>query len=245
MTSILHKKEALEEYLRNIQVGVEYQPILTLNDFTISGYEALARFKIDGKEEPTESIFEYFSMDTEILNELERRVKEIQIQNRPPNKTLYLNFNPIIFKDECCVDEWVNYLSPLEDIVIEIIESNDTEIIEASKNFMGRLKEVNKPVALDDLFSVGSIFSPAIFMGAEIIKVDMNMLQSASEEESYLSFLKDVVAFSKNSNKRVVLEGVETKKHLDVALHCDSCLVQGHLFEAQYIRVSSSSMHPL
>ncbi len=226
--------EGLSKIIKKIKIHSEYQPILETADLTIFGYEALARFEIDGKSYSPDKIFSIFEKDYNKLHELEVKIKENQIDHRPPNKTLFLNIDPKMFHHPKIMSFWQNFFIGKENIVIEIIESGSLEAIERSKTFIEGMGKIGISCALDDLFSENTMFSPAIFIATDIVKIDMKMLTKATTQEEYSNFLKEVVTFCKANNKKVVIEGVETKRHLEVARICNGCFVQGHHFMEMY-----------
>ncbi len=235
MTRAMHLGGNLDQIIEKMDIYAEYQPILDTETLEIKGYEALARFEVNGSNYAPDYIFSFFSGDTEKVQALEILVKEVQLKNRPENKTLYLNIDPSVLSTKKNMLYWEEFMSKQEDIVVEIVESSNIKTIRLSNVFIERLTKRNVPCALDDLFSEGAIFSPSIFLASPIIKIDMQMLRTASEEKEYEDFLTDIIQFCQSSGKKIVVEGVETERHLEVARLCGGCYMQGHYFKDKHI----------
>lgn len=236
MIGAVHLGENLDHIIKNIDIHAEYQPILDTETLEIKGYEALARFNLKGLSYAPDYIFSFFLEDMEKMQELEILVKKVQLKHRPENKTLYLNIDPAILTIEENMKYWEEFFSKQEDIVVEIVESSNIKIIHLSNVFIKQLTKCNIPCALDDLFSEGAIFSPLVFIASSIIKIDMQILRTASEEKEYQDFLSDIIEFCQASGKNIVVEGVETERHLEIARLCGSYYIQGHYFKDKYIQ---------
>lgn len=143
------EKENIEEY-DPICISTEYQPIKNINSGETIGYEALARFSMDGKSFDTEKYLKEHSLTENSLYSIERLIKEHQIRNRPEGKTLYLNLSAHSCQTPHALNFWQSVMKDNDDIVFELIEKTDNK----EKDFPVKLFEIAEGTgvkfALDD-----------------------------------------------------------------------------------------------
>lgn len=155
-----------------INYSVEYQPIISLKGETIYGYEALARFKKGTLTLDTKTFFEEIHNDAKHLHRVEKKIKEIQIKNRPLSVPTFLNIDIQSILDEQDMAYWIDFFKQQDNIVVEVVEDKTNSNHCKMKEFCKILKSNDIPFALDDYFSDSIIFSSELMHEAPIVKLD-------------------------------------------------------------------------
>ncbi|MBD3822970.1 MAG: EAL domain-containing protein [Epsilonproteobacteria bacterium] len=240
----------LDEVIKNVSIRTEYQPIVDLGSSILIGNEALARFEYEGKLFSPEFFFSLFEKDSDEYHRLEMLTKSHQVKHRPHNTPLFLNLNPChITKDEH-IAHWESFIGKHDNIVLEIKESKSHKEIERSKVFIDKLKENPSlsgrfRIALDDIFSIDSLFSSVLFMRSDIIKIDVSLTHRASEDDEQLEFLKGFTEMCKRYGKEIILEGVETLIHKQCANFAGINFIQGYLLKDLALWNEERSLSPI
>lgn len=217
--------------IKENQLYPVYQPIFNIQDNTVYGYEGLSRV--------TNTAFNNILELIQIAKEHSKNseLNQIMIDNilkefRYDNKKLFINLemsNPeIVHKN---FEEYLMYIKnmgiKLEDLVVEIPERTDTknnlvlEIIDI-------LRKYNIPVALDDYGAGYSNEYILVKVHPEIIKLDKSVISSIDIDEYKQKFVRQFVAFAKQTNTKIVAEGIETKEELDKLIELGIDYGQGY-----------------
>ena len=101
--------------------GCEYQPIICPNSQDIFAYEALARFKVNGKSISPNLIFDALHKYPKSFFNLEALMKDFQIQHRPANRPLFVNLDPHVCEGKENLAHWISFFQGKENLVVEII----------------------------------------------------------------------------------------------------------------------------
>jgi len=217
--------------------GVCYEPIVSVIDLKIIGYEALSRFKYKNTLIPPDKVFKLLHNDLEMFFFIESIMKKFQLKNRPDNKTLFLNLDPDVSLDDNQIDFWINLLKSQENIVVEIIENSDEESVEDIKNFMGWMDINDIEYAYDDFGKPNSIFFKSLLETALYVKLDISFLRTIKIDYNYIELLKGVVNYASKKSKYTILEGVENQEDLEIAKIIGVDYIQGYLFKDKFTTV--------
>lgn len=230
-------KKSIVNIMATGTYGVCYEPIISVNNMEIIGYEALSRFKYKGDVVSPTDFFKTVHSDENIFFYVESILKEFQLKNRVPNKTLFLNLDPDVSVDEMQVEFWVELFQKQKDIVIEIIENSDEECVDDIENFMEWLDMYKLPYAYDDFGKPYTLFFASLLHKSKFIKFDINFLQTIEKEPYYIEVLRGVVKFAKLKGKITILEGVERDKDLEIAKEVGVDCIQGYIFKHKFISI--------
>jgi EAL domain-containing protein (putative c-di-GMP-specific phosphodiesterase class I) len=119
---------------------------------------------------------------------------------------------------------------PPSSIAIEVTEQSYAKNV---SGFYKNLKQARKnghPIVVDDFGSGGSNFGYVQDLRPSIVKTDKSLLDKALTDEYCLSFLRNLINFLRYIGCRVVVEGVETERHLEIANLCQAHYLQGYYF---------------
>lgn len=229
----------LVDMLAARRFGVEYQPILHVEDLAPHGWEALARFRDAwGAAVPPDRVFARLHDSPLALLYAERELKRLQIRHAPPRGRLFLNLDP---------DSWyaggADAFLPLltqarqDGVVVEIIENMSLRDVALSARMARELGEARIAVALDDVGADGALFSYSALDGAAYMKLDRFWLAgSPGEQARKAPMARGLIATAEQFGLKVVLEGVETPDDLEAARALGAHFVQGWLFAADFIQ---------
>jgi len=220
--------------MANSDYGVCYEPIVTVDDMHIVGYEALSRFKLKNTLVPPDIVFKALHDDLEMFFYIESIMKKFQLEHRPENKTLFLNLDPDVSLKDTQIDFWINLLKSQDNIVVEIIENSDEESVDDISNFMDWMSVNDIEYAYDDFGKPNSIFFHSLLETALYIKLDIHFLRTIKIDKSYIELLKGVIKYANSKRKYTILEGVETDEDLAVAKLLEVDYVQGYLFKDKF-----------
>lgn len=219
-------------------LGVEYQPIVDLASGRPIGYEALARFRSkDGHSLPPDQVFCALHDSPLSLFQLELKIKQLQIRHAPEGGRLFLNIDQDAF--ETFLDEprhpLVELLAEHPRAVVEIIENSSVSDARVSIAMLQQFGGAGIPMALDDIGAYDSLVSLDVLARVDYLKLARDWLGRLAGE-GLQPLLHSLLDFARNSGKRVILEGVETTEHLQLAQRLGIDLVQGYLFRGQFIQ---------
>jgi diguanylate cyclase (GGDEF)-like protein/PAS domain S-box-containing protein len=216
------------------QLWVAFQPIFSLSEETIVGFEALARWDSDeGPVAPEEFIA--VAESAGLLEELGRRLipQALAFQRQlPPEIDLYINMSPGQIAAEGVI-EWFDdaIASAGADPRKLIIEVTETDAISdhAITQRLQDLRERGIRIALDD-FGVGhSSLSALRALPLDVLKVDRSFLVVAHDDERAESIARMIVDLGRLLAAGVVAEGIETPEQLQLLQEIGCPMGQGFL----------------
>jgi len=222
------------ELIASHKFSTQYQAIVDSSTLETYAYEALARFSVNNKNIPPDTMFARCHKNLDIFFLLEVHIKKFQLNNRPKGYPLFLNLDPDICISEMQIRYWLNLFDNQKDIVIEIIENLDQANLEHVRLFIEWLEEYKIRFALDDFGKDGSLFSAELTKKSEYIKLDIDFLRHMKVDSSYIELLRGVVNFAKLSGKKTILEGVENKEDIELARLLKIDYIQGFYFKDRF-----------
>jgi len=212
-----------------------YQPIVSLADGVIFGYEALSRI---ADEKIDINILRLFGI-AERMNktwDLEKICRDIALENfvnTNSGKKLFLNINPNVMHDkkfkegftkECLEKYGLNS----DDVILEITErvavTNNDEFLAAVHHY----KNQNYGIAIDDVGAGFSGLKIIVDVKPKFIKLDMNLIRDIDKDEIKQLLCKSMVDFGKNAGIQLIAEGIETEEELKTLIKLKVDFGQGY-----------------
>jgi len=239
--------DQLFELMENERYGVEYQPIISTND-DLLGYEALARFtNASGQTMRPDRVFEALHDHPLCLLRVEQRLKELQTRYAPADGLLFLNIDQDAY---ALAAQAGKDILPLEAhnrqrLVVEIIENSNIVDARISDTMVRDFRAANLSLALDDVGARNSLLAVEVLAEVDYVKLAREWLLRM-ESATYRSLLNALIGFCRDTGKRTILEGVETKEQLNLARRLGVDYVQGFLFRADFqsIPPARRTFHP-
>lgn len=217
-----------------------YQPIVSLKDGTILGYEGLSRIKGEG----------YFSHVEDMFKEAERTGKIWQLEQvcrkavlqginkqrdlfELKDRKLFLNVNPKILHDEKFqVGFTKEYLSrysiDAEKIIFEVTERESVENTDDFVNALEHYKKQGYQIAIDDVGDGYASLNLICSVSPHFIKLDIHLIRNMIQNQINYAMIKGLVEFSLNSGILLIAEGIETKQELDMLIELGVQYGQGY-----------------
>lgn len=222
---------------------VYYQPIINAQEdgTPCCGAEALVRWnsKVLGFVSPEDFIplAEYLGLINPIgefvLQEAAKRCKYWNDMGHPDYKVnvnlsvVQLLQNDIIKKIRKVIED--TRINP-RNLTLEVTESLAINDMEHMKRILSEIKSLGVKVALDDFGTGYSSLNHIREMPIDVIKIDRCFIEHLGEDDFSDAFVKMVNELANTIGVKVCVEGVETKKQLDVACDMNVCMIQGYYF---------------
>ena len=224
----------LPQAIKKQQLSISFQPIVDIETKILVSMEALCRWK---PEKYTVSTSELINM-VDQLNLFDKfhswlfdtTMKQLSIwQQEKPDLQLSIN----IPANQChkallvkiIKQTLIKYRINPTSIELEITETTSFTNINQAKKVLIQLRAMGIRITLDD-FGVGysSIFD-LIELPIDVLKIDKSFLINAKKKHSNERFIQAMTTMAHSLGIKVVAEGVETAKQLDLIqkLGCDFC----------------------
>src|SRR6056297_646165 len=215
------RKEFMD-ILDSKKLSTLYQPIISLRDSSILGYEALSRGPVGSSLYSPIKLFE-FAEKYNKLWDLEYLCRKTIIKNSKKlddKYKLFLNVSPDIINDNRFIQGFTkNYLienkiSP-DKIVFEITENTAIDNMAEFKNTIENYRMQNYEIAIDDAGAGYSGLNLISDVNPNYIKLDMKLIRDIDKDFIKQSLIKSMVEYATLTNTDLIAEGIETKNELD------------------------------
>jgi diguanylate cyclase (GGDEF)-like protein/PAS domain S-box-containing protein len=241
--SRLQLESDLRHALERREFEVYYQPIMRLEEGSVSGFEALIRWRhpVRGLVSPADFI--PVAEDTEliipigqwVLLEACRQVREWQLafpSDAPV--TISVNLSGKQFKQPDLVGQvkQILYQTGLDPhcLRLEITESMVMEDAEAATAMLRQLRSLNVQLSIDDFGTGYSSLSYLHRFPVNILKVDKSFVGRMTVDEESLGIVETIITLASKLKMDVVAEGIETKEQWDKLKAFQCPYGQGYLF---------------
>ena len=224
------------------ELAMHYQPIVSLTDGRLVGFEALLRwhhakmgmiapFRFIPIAEDSGLIL---PITVWILRQTCRQLAEWQ-RIGPEYRDLIVSVN--ISGKHLAKDELINdVLGALQEsrvaartLKLEITESTAMENAEHSISILNRLKEIGVQLSIDDFGTGYSSLSHLHRLPFDTLKIDRSFVNRVGELGENSEVLQTVISLAKNLKMRVIAEGIETDAQLAVLQNLGCDYGQGYL----------------
>lgn len=227
--------------LKNDHLYLVYQPKLKLSTREIVGVEALLRWNHPelGEISPQEFIplAEKSGLIVAIGDwVIEKAIEDIKGLNKKVGLSLNLNINISarqLLKDNL-ISNVKNILERMEFqaelLNFEITESVALYDIEKTVEMINRLKKMDIKISLDDFGTGYSSLSYLSQLPIDFLKIDRSFVKDLEKEESKRTIIKAIIDVAHGLKLKVVAEGIENRKQLDILNMYNCEKGQGYYF---------------
>jgi diguanylate cyclase (GGDEF)-like protein len=243
MDAQLQKRRALELDLRRAlvegQFEIFYQPLIDAQTETITGCEALLRWR--HPQRGTVPPGEFVPLAEEIgiivpLGEWVLRQACAEAATWPDGIKVAVNLSPVQFKSRNLVQIVVSALAqsglPANRLELEITESVLLQDNEATLATLHQLRGLGIRISMDDFGTGYSSLSYLRSFPFDKIKIDRSFVRDLSEQGDCAAIIKAVAGLGRGLGIVTTAEGVETAAQLD-HVRSEGCTeVQGYLFSS-------------
>jgi EAL domain-containing protein (putative c-di-GMP-specific phosphodiesterase class I) len=215
---------------------MHYQPIISLTDGHLVGFEALLRWHHSefGMIPPNrfipiaEEAGLIQALTVWILNESGRQMAAWQrISPEYRDLMVSVNISGKHLSNNDLIDDVLNTIantgiSPAT-LKLEITESTAMENAEHTINVLNKLKSIGVMLSIDDFGTGYSSLSYLHRLPFDTLKIDRSFVYNVGEHGENSEILQTIISLAKNLKMRVIAEGIETESQLAVLqnLGCD------------------------
>lgn len=229
--------------LTDHQIVPFYQPIIRLDDLTLAGYEALARWRHPEKGLIMPAQFIPVAEESGLIISLgmvmmdaacaqARRWRDLYAESR---QTMSINVSCLQFRQTDLVRRVAEILDRhgLEPglIKIEITESGIMDDAELSLAILAGLKKLGVHLQIDDFGTGYSSLSYLRRIPAESIKIDQSFVIGMESDMEKQAIVRTIIDLAFSMGMKVIAEGVETREQLALLRSLGCHYGQGFLFD--------------
>ncbi len=215
-----------------------FQPIVSLKDGSIIGYEALSRGPKDSLMKSPETLLNIAKRYNKLweIEEVFRSSALESISRQNIKCKIFLNVNPLIiesirFKNSFTNEYLKRYCLGYENIVFEITEKEKIENRERFRDAINDKKSQNYKLAIDDFGAGYSGFGRVYDIKPDYIKIDMDIIRDINKDETKQALVKSMYEYSKLSKCSLIAEGIETKEEMETLIEIGVHYGQGYFIQ--------------
>jgi diguanylate cyclase (GGDEF)-like protein len=228
-------KQLLREIIENKHFTTLFQPIFSLSNGAVVGYEALTRGPEESVLYNPEKLFES-AKNENLLWEMELSTRSSAIEkflSLQSDKILFLNVDPDIIKDEKFVKGFTKHLYEnmikQSNIVFEITEKTAIKDYIEFKKIIENYKTQGYKIAIDDVGTGYSGLTTISEVRPNYIKIDIFLIRDIDKDNFKKSIVRALVELANNSNLKLIAEGIETLDELKTVIELGIPMAQGFL----------------
>lgn len=233
--SILHNE--LTKILNGKQLTPHFQPIVSLAQKKIMGYEALIRGPSDS---PLHSPFNLFDTADrfDLSTKLEYICREVTIRRYASlniKEKLFINVSPsVLLQPDFKKGETLKLLDQFgidpRFVVIELTEHQPTDDFQLMREAVSHYRKMGFEIAIDDLGAGYSGLRLWSELQPEYVKIDMHFIQGIHNDPIKLNFVRSIQNIASSLNCNVIAEGIETEDEFKVVEQLGITHAQGYYF---------------
>jgi len=231
------KYKALNDILANASLTPLFQPIVSMKDQKIYGYEALIRGPSDSPLHSPINLFDAASRYGS-LAELDLLCREVSIEKFGQynlNSKLFINTIPaVLLQDDYQYGHTLDFIKrsglKTEQIVIELTEQYPIDDYNLMRDATEHYRNMGFSIALDDLGAGYSGLRTWSELEPDFVKIDQHFIQNIHSDEQKRQFVQSMVDIAKGVNCKVISEGIEVREEYLVAQEIKIDFFQGYYF---------------
>jgi len=228
----------LMNIIREEKITSVFQPIVSLRDGSVLGYEALSRGPAGTEMESPDMLFAVAEAVKEIW-ELERlcRTKALSaMQCANVGATLFLNVNPNVIEDTKFQKGFTKeYLHEFgmhpENVIFEITERSASRNMDEFKQIIHYYKGQEYKIAIDDAGAGYSGLNLITDLHPHYLKLDMQLIRGIDRDTVKQALVKSLQEFAKVTGTYLIAEGIETREELETLIHIGVHYGQGYFIK--------------
>lgn len=238
--SLLQLEGDLQSAIDNRELRMHFQPIVSVNEGTVVGFESLLRWR-----HPTESWIgpDKFIPLAESMGQM-HRITEWVLQQGIAHSRQWLplreipiyvtvNLTPRDLSRELCThlfDSLAATHLPPECIRVEITETAVVRDFRIAARLISELNERGVRVLLDDFGTGYSSLSYLRDLPFHAVKIDKSFIHKMTTQARDFGLVRSIVSLVHYLGMECVAEGIETQEQLDLVSMMDCNYWQGYLF---------------
>lgn len=217
-------REELNDIIENGRIRPVFQPIVSLSNGDIVGYEALSRIVEPREIKYSDELFHLAGLYGKIweLEQLCRSVileKYYELRKGRDKGKLFLNANSMVIHDKAFrmgfTSQYLKkYQCNSDTIVFEVTERSAVTDMMGFKDTIRHYKSQGYGIAIDDAGSCYSGLNLICDIVPHYLKLDIALIHNIHKEPTKYAMVKSMVEFANLTNIQLVAEGIETEEEL-------------------------------
>jgi EAL domain-containing protein (putative c-di-GMP-specific phosphodiesterase class I) len=235
--------EEMEATPKPEELVIHYQPIVSLNDGTVVGFEALVRWQHPERGLLFPESFLPYAEETGYIQEIDRWVRRRAIEQLgewhiryPSDSPLWMSVN-LSASDLIDADLFKSISDILKDsrvapehLVVEITESVLLDDSETTMTFLSKLNDMGVRLALDDFGTAFSSISYVRRFPFDYLKLDLSFTAELPNSIRSMLLVEEIWHMAESLKMTGVAEGIERPEQLDALRDIGFQYGQGYLF---------------
>ncbi len=222
---------------------VHYQPIISLADFRITGFEALVRWQRPEHGLVMPGVFISAAEDTGLILSigqwvLQEACRQICVWNlefpSSPPFTMAVNISAKQFAQADLVSQIGQVLSDTglapANLRLELTESLTMRDEQRTTQILSELRKLGVRLCIDDFGTGYSSLSYLRRFALDILKIDRSFVTDMLNNSESEEIVKTILSLGRNLRMKVVAEGVETGEQMTRLRSLGCEFAQGYLF---------------
>ncbi|WP_024514224.1 EAL domain-containing protein [Bradyrhizobium sp. Tv2a-2] len=239
----------LREALARGHFDIHYQPLVDLVTDTVTGCEALLRWRHPERGMISPAEFIPVAEETGLINEIGEWVLRracAEAASWPAHVTLAVNVSPVQFKSKTLA---LRVATALESsglapnrLEIEVTEAVLIRDDDEALTILHQLRDLGVRIALDDFGTGYSSLSYLRRFPFDKIKIDRSFVKDISDADGSSTIVQAVVTMASACQMSTTAEGVETEAQREILRQLGCSQMQGFLFSPA---VPAAKLQPL
>ena len=236
----LELESALHKAIERDELVLHYQPKVDVRSARMVGVEALMRWQRGGTLVPPADFIPLAEESGLILPLSEWALREAARQARIWMNSfgfadaIAVNLPCRVFERSDLIDQIhhnaLNYGIPHRMMQLEITETGLMKELQSVIPSLHRLKDINVEVAIDDFGTGYSSLAYLTTLPISELKIDRSFVRDLGVTPQSSGIVTAIIAVARSLNLRVIGEGVETLRQMEVLHRLGCSLMQGYLF---------------
>ncbi len=237
----LQLETELRKALGSGEISLDYQPICTLKDRRLMGFEALARWNHPERGLLEPSMFIPVAEETGlivplgnwVLSEACRQMREWRTIRDSSELTMSVNVSSLQLTHPDFVSHVARSIQAAEmrpeQLTLEVTESVLMDGIENAISTLMSLRQMGVQLSIDDFGTGYSSLSYLATLPIDALKVDRSFIEKMSRDGEGSEIVKAIFKLGQALNKKVYAEGIETGAQLELLQELGCEFGQGFL----------------
>ncbi|MCG5512409.1 EAL domain-containing protein [Ectothiorhodospira shaposhnikovii] len=241
----LSLETAMRHALERHQFVLHYQPLVSMEDGRLLGFEALLRWPRLGDRPVSPADFIPLAEQTGLIIPMGRWVVELAIEQAArwqrmglPSAGGVLPININVSGKQFRDPELVSVIQQSlkhhgisgRCLKVELTESAVMENGAQALEVMGALKDIGIDLCMDDFGTGYSSLSQLRDLPFDVVKIDRSFVHRLTSDPRHVGIVRGVTAIARELDKSLVAEGVETPEQVARLLDLGCTVGQGYLF---------------
>lgn len=222
-------RKRITHVLKLDKVHAVFQPMVTLDDRRVAGFECLSRFDAEPKQGPDFWFAEAASvgLGAELELGVIRRALPA-LEKLPQPMPISFNVSPQLLLEGRLARELAPDIAGR--VVLEITEHETVKEYEKLVTALEPLRRAGVKVAIDDAGAGYSTFRHIVTLVPDVIKLDLRLTRDIDHDPARRALASALIGYAREANAEVVAEGLETQAELDTLLGLGIRKAQGYYF---------------